>query len=285
MTVALPTASTHEIISFCFFFFQNVLDYSLDNCNNTGTLFNPTNAAANNTQCNQSNINACRVGDLSTKLGYLSIDDSPINGVADAWTDGNLFNYTYVGRSIAIRAANGGNQIIACAPIVPAAQITARANRPPNGSLFTLNQRSPFDPTYIILPANLPVGDYQINQDGNIRNDDTCYSNMVFTPFTPNLNDNTTDSFAAGNLSGKHDFVAGRKIEDIILPLSNRGSALGHNFMITPDADNTSCGTVDLPTASNGDVRVVLAYAVINTTTRLGNLHLVSTAFLFCDLQ
>ena len=215
------------------------------------------------------------MGDLSAKLGYVTINSNPINGMADAWTDGNLHDYTYVGLSVAIRAADGGDQIIACTQIVPVAQIMARANQPPQSSLFTLCQRSPFDPTYINLPADLPAGDYQINPDGNIRENDMCYSDMVFTPFTPDASENTSDSFAAGNLSGKHNFVAGSSIEDIILPLSNRGSALGHNFMITPTTGNVSCGTIDLPTASN-DVRVVVANVSINTAGVLGTLYLVS---------
>ena len=213
------------------------------------------------------------MGDLSAKLGYITINSNPINSLGDAWTDANLYNYTYVGRSVAIRAANRGDQILACAQIVPVAQIMARANRPPQSSLFTLRQRSPFDPTYINLP-DLPAGDYQINPDGNIRDDDDmCYSNMVFTPFTPDASENTSDSFAAGDLSGKHNFVAGSTIEDIILPLSNRGSALGHNFMITPLTGNSSCGTIDLPAASS-DVRVVVAH--VNMSMNIGVIYLVS---------
>ena len=214
------------------------------------------------------------MGDLSAKLGYITINSNPINSLGDAWTDANLYSYTYVGRSVAIRAANRGDQILACAQIVPVAQIMARANRPPQSSLFTLRQRSPFDPTYINLPADLPPGDYQINPDGNIRDDDDrCYSNMVFTPFTPDTSENTSDSFAAGDLSGKHNFVAGSTIEDIILPLSNRGSALGHNFMITPPTGNSSCGTIDLPAASS-DVRVVVAH--VNMSMNIGVIYLVS---------
>ena len=196
--------------------------------------------------------------------------------MGDAWTDANLYSHTYVGLSVAIRAENRGDQIITCAQIVPVAQIMARAYRPPQSSLFTLRQRSPFDPTYINLPANLPVGDYQINPDGNIRDDDMCYSNMVFMPFTPDTSENTLDSLAAGNLSGKHDFVAGSTIEDIILPLSNRGSALGHNFMMTPSSGDPSCGTIDLPAASS-DVGVVVAHASINMSIDIGVIYLVST--------
>ena len=239
-------------------------------------MFNPTNAEANSPQCSPSNISYCRVGDLSAKLGYVTIDSNPIDGMADAWTDGNLYYYTYVGQSVAIRAADRGDQILACTRIVPVAQIVARANRPPESSLFTLRQRSPFDPTYINLPADLPAGDYQINPDGNIRENDMCYSDMVFTPFNPDLSENTSDSFAAGNLSGKHNFVAGSTIEDIILPLSNRGSALGHNFMITPTSGDPSCGTIDLPTASDS-VRVVVGHVRINMSIDLGVIYVVST--------
>lgn len=241
-------------------------------------MFNPTNADANNPQCNTSNIGACRVGDLSAKLGYVTINSNPMDGMAGAWTDGNLFDYDYVGRSIAIQTANGDDQILACAPIIPVAQIMARANRPPNSSLFTLIQRSPFDPTYINLPADLPNGDYQINRDGNIRDDSMCYSDVVFAPFTPDTSEDTLDSFPVGDLSGKHNFVANRSIEDIILPLSNRDSALGHNFMLTPTTGDPSCGTIDLPVASNNR-RLVVAHALITTTSTtamLGSLYLVS---------
>ena len=240
-----------------------------------GFLFNPTDADANNPQCGPSNIAACRVGDLSAKLGYFTVHSNPNSDMANAWTDGNLYSYTYVGLSIAIRAANSGDEIIACAQIVPVAQIMARANRPPDSSLFTLYQRSPFDPTYINLPAELPAGDYQINPDGNIRDDAICYSDMVFTPFTPDTSQSTLDSFAAGNLSGKHNFVANNLIEDIILPLSNRGSALGHNFMITGTNDS-SCGTIDFPVASD-TVSVIVAQIMINPTSMIGNMYMVST--------
>ena len=238
-------------------------------------MFNPTNADANNPQCRPSNIAACRVGDLSAKLGYISINSNPNSDMANAWTDGNLYSYTYVGLSIAIRAANSGDEIIACAQIVPVAQIMARANRPPDSSLFTLYQWSPFDPTYINLPVDLPAGNYQINPDGNIRDDATCYSNMVFTPFTPDTSQSTLDSFAAGNLSGKHNFVANNLVEDIILPLSNRGSALGHNFMIT-GTNGPSCGTIDFPMVSD-TVIVVVVHIMINAPGMTGNLYMVST--------
>jgi len=217
------------------------------------------------------------VGDLSAKLGYVTINSSPMGGKAGAWTDGNLFNHDYVGRSIAILDANDGDQILACAQIIPVAQIMARANRPPDSMLFTLTQRSPFDPTYINLPANLPNGDYQINPDGNIRDDDMCYSDMFYEPFVPDMSESTLDSFAVGNLSGKHNFVAGRSIEDIILPLSNHGSSLGHNFMLTPTTGNPSCGTIDLPIPSNSR-SVVIARVVINTEEMSGSLYLVSSA-------
>ena len=248
------------------------MDYSLDTCTDIGSLFNP---AAGDPDCGPSNTTACRVGDLSAKLGYVTINSSPLDRGADAWTDDNLYYYSYVGQTIAIRATQG-DQIIACTQIVPVAQIMARAYQPPQGSLFTLRQRSPFDPTYINLPADLLAGNYLINRDGNIRSDDTCYSPMVFTPFDPNLNVNTLDSFAAGNLSGKHDFVADSMIEDIILPLSNRGSALGHNFMLTQMTGNASCGTIDLPMASSG-VRVIRANVYINVSSFFGNIYLVSS--------
>ena len=182
-----------------------------------------------------------------------------------AWTDANLYNHNIVGRSIGLHVPDNGDEILACAPILPVTGITARANRPPINSLFTLKQRSPFDPTDIYLPIGLPDGNYQINMDGNIRNDDTCYSDMVFTPFTPDNEETTLESFAAGNLSGKHDFVANRRIQDIILPLSTLSSALGHNFITTP---NTSCGTIDLPLASD-DVVIVTAQVHFNDSVQL----------------
>ena len=257
-------------------FYQSVLDYSGDTCTGIGSLFNPTNAEADDPDCSPSNTTTCIVGDLSAKLGNITINSSPLDTTAFAWTDYNLYYYPqYVGLTVAIRATQG-DQIIACTQIVPVAQIMARAYQPPQSSLFTLRQRTPFDPTYINLPTNLLAGAYQINRDGNIRNDDTCYSPMVFEPFVPNMNVNTLDSFAAGNLSGKHNFVANSMIEDIILPLSNRGSALGHNFMFTSMTGDPSCGTIDLPMATN-DVRVVRANVSFNNSSFLGNIYLVSS--------
>ena len=255
------------------------MDYSRDNCTDIGSLYNPTNATADDPNCSPSNTSACRVGDLSTKLGDVDINGSPVGGMAFAWTDDNLYYYPYVRQTVAIRAVQG-DQIIACAQILPVAQIMSRAYRPAQSSMFTLRQRSPFDPTYIKLPVGLLAGAYQINPDGNIRGDDTCYSTMVFEPFVPNLSVNTSDSFAVGNLSGKHNFVADSMIEDIILPLSNRASALGHNFMFTPMNGDPSCGTIDLPMAS-GDVRVIRANVSLNTSSNvssfLGSIYLVSS--------
>ena len=39
-----------------------------------GSLYNPTNAAVDNPGCGPSNTTACRVGDLSAKLGYVTIN-------------------------------------------------------------------------------------------------------------------------------------------------------------------------------------------------------------------
>jgi len=245
------------------------VDYPQGNCNNLGTIFNPTNVVSNSPQCNTSNIDACRVGDLSAKLGNLIVNENPADAKTTAWTDANLYDYTIVGRSIGLHVADNGDDILACSPILPVTGITARANRPPNNSLFILRQRSPFDPTDIYLPADLPPGNYQINTDGNIRNDDTCYNDMVFTPFTPDNEETTLESFAAGNLSAKHDFVANRMIEDIILPLSTLSSALGHNFMISSDIGNSSCGTIDLPLASDDDVVIVIAQVYFNDSVQL----------------
>lgn len=243
------------------------MNYPQGNCNNLGTIFNPTDAGADDPQCSPTNIGACRVGDLSAKLGTVIVNTNPANAKTTAWTDANLYDYDIVGRSIVLRVADNGDDILACAPILPVAGITARANRPPNNSLFTLRQQSRFDPTSIYLPPNLPAGDYQINTDGNIRSDDTCYSDMVFTPFTPDDQETTLESFAAGNLSGKHNFVADRTIEDIILPLSTLSSALGHNFMIT--SNTTSCGTIDLPLASDANVYIVTARVYFNDSVQL----------------
>ena len=97
-------------------------------------MYNPTNIEVNNPQCDAFNIESCRVGDLSNKLGYVNIARYTSVPMRDAWIDGNLYNHNYVGRSIAIHAEEGGFEIIACAQIVPEAQIMARAYRPPNNS-------------------------------------------------------------------------------------------------------------------------------------------------------
>ena len=255
------------------------MDYPQGTCT-LGSIFNPTSETSDNPQCSPSNIDACRIGDLSAKLGNVIINSNPANAKTTAWTDANLYDYTIVGRIIGLHVANNGDDILACAPILPVTGITARANRPPNNSLFTLSQRSRFDPTDIYLPANLPTGYYQINRDGNIRIDDTCYSDMVFTPFTPDNEETTLESFAAGNLTGKHDFVADRMLQDIILPLSTLSSALGHNFVITPDTGNRSCGTIDLPMASDGSVIIVTAQVYFNDSVQLSgsNVYMVKLA-------
>ena len=130
--------------------------------------------------------------------------------------------------------------------------------------LSYLNPAKKIGPVRSEFYTSSPVRSEEYTQP--IRSDDTCYSSLVFTPFDPNLNVDTLDSFAAGNLSGKHYFVADSMIEDLILPLSNRGSALGHNFMLTQMTGNASCGTIDLQMASNG-VMVIRANVYINVSS------------------
>ena len=248
---------------------------------NLGGLHNPTNADIGAPECNSSNIDACAVGDLSGKLGTISVSDNPIGGMIGAWTDGNLRDYLLNNRflSVGLRVANGGQELLACANIVELAVTSGIANT--DRTLFTVSQRSPFDPTTIYVDTNVPMADYQINIDGNVRDaiprDTTCYSNEVFEPFAPfdAINTNATfDTNAVGNLSGKHMIVGGAVLSDKILPLTNRYSALGHNMMVTPtDGSSATCGTLDFVSGEN--VRIIRAFANFDGDTMTGYVRLV----------
>ena len=248
---------------------------------NLGGLYNPTgaNGDVDASECSPSNIDACAVGDLSGKLGTISVSDNPIGGMIGAWTDGNLHNYPINRLSVGLHVANGGQELLACANIVELDVTSGIANT--DRTLFTVSQRSPFDPTTIYVDTNVPMADYQINIDGNVRDaiprDTICYSNEVFKPFAPfdAINTNATfDTNAVGNLSGKHLIVGDAVLSDKILPLTNRYSALGHNVMVTPtDGSSATCGTLDFVSGEN--VRIIRAFASFDGDTMTGYVHLV----------
>ena len=259
---------------------QSSLEYSQGICSNLGPIFNPTEVDGGS--CDPSDISACVVGDLSGKLGSISVSGNPIGGTIGAWTDGNLHLYSdnIDSFSIGLHVANGGEDLLACANIVELPVTNAIVNTATADALFTINQRSPFDPTVIYVGADIPVADYQITRDGNIReaSNTMCYSDVTYQPFEPfqatgNLNA-TFDSNAVGNLSGKHMIVGGAVLSDEILPLTNLYSALGHNLMITPsDSSPTTCATLNLNSGSN--TRVVQATAGFDSDTMSGYVHLV----------
>lgn len=259
-------------------FAQSILEYSQGVCN-LGQLYNPTEVDINAPECNASNIDACAVGDLSGKLGTISISDNPIGGAIGAWTDGNLHNYNISRKSIGLfRVSNGVQQVLACANIVELTATNGIVNT--DNILFTTSQRSPFDPTMINVAAGVPEADYQINLDGNVRDDGStmCYSNEVYQPFEPfqAVNTNVTfDTYAVGDLSGKHMIQGGAVLSDKILPLSNLYSALGHNVMVTPnDGSSATCGTLGFTSGSN--VRIIRASAGFDSDTMTGRVYLVS---------
>ena len=246
---------------------------------NLGGLYNPTNADINALECNSSNIDACAVGDLSGKLGTISVSGNPIGGTIGAWTDGNLRNFSINRLSVGLRAANGGDELLACANIVELAATSGIAYT--DRTLFTVSQHSPFDPTTINVNTNVPMGDYQINVVGNVRDadsmDTTCYSSEVFQPFKPFYPNNTNATFdtnAVGNLSGKHMIAGGAVLTDKILPLTNLYSALGHNVMVTPaDGSPATCGTLGFESGNN--IRIVRASANFDGDTMTGYVRLV----------
>ena len=254
-----------------------MLDYSQGICSNLslGPVLDTPGVPMDAPECSPSNITGCTIGDLSSKLGTISVSANPIGGVINAWTDGNLHNSTINNRSIVLRAANGSQELLACTNIV---ELTAT-----NGivdtdrTLFTITQRSPFDPTLISVGASIPTASYQINVDGNVRDSSTrnCYSDEVFEPFQATNTNVTVDSYPVGALSSKHAIMSGDVLSDTILPLSNRYSALGHNVMITPDdGSSATCATLSFPSGSN--VRIVQATADFNGNQMTGVMRFVS---------
>lgn len=206
-----------------------------------------------------------------------------------AWTDGNLHNYTINGQSVGIYVSNS-EQPLACANIVELPVTSGIVDV--DTTLFTMSQRSPFDPTIINVGVDIPMADYQINNDGNVRDNmqgmqsTTCYSNMVyqpFEPFQPVDNNVTLDSYAVGNLSSKHMIEGGLALSDKILPLTNLYSALGHNVMVTPnDGSRATCGTLGFTEGSN--VRIIRASAGFDSDAMTGYVRLVSDIS-YCNLN
>ena len=271
--------------------------YVKGNCSEVGPHYNPLGVDVDDpnyaTYCNPSNISSCEVGDLSNKLGTINIAADPNAASYHAWTDANLHMYDIVNRSVAVHAAERGSPIIACAPLIPFSSLQAVAYRPPDASLFSLSQPSPFDPTMVTAAVNLSAGTYQINRDGNIRtnNDRTCYSDMVLSPFDLFPNVSTEDGFALGDISGKHgsSFVEGDSFESDYFPLFNRYSTLGHNLMVN-QSGSVSCGTLN----PSGSINVVQAW--VNFTSPMMNgwitfvsrfqcyiLHFISTKYTASD--
>ena len=233
--------------------------------------------------CNSSNIDACPIGDLSSKLGTISVSGNPIGGMIGAWTDSNLHTADINGLSIGLHVFNGGEDLLACTNIVELPATSGIVGT--DTTLFTTRQRSPFDPTIINVGANVPMATYQINLDGNVRDPPStnCYSNMVFQPFEPFQGINTTatlDSYPVGDLSGKQTIVGGAVLSDNMLPLTNLYSALGHNVMVTPsDGSSVTCGTLGFTSGDNA--RIVQATAGFDSDQMTGYVRLVSYIDLF----
>jgi len=259
------------------------VDYTQGDCESIGSLFDPNGVGTESPDCSPSNIASCAVGDLSSKLGTIEVSGNPVSGGINAWTDGNLFNYNISGLNVGLRVRDGGATLLACAPIVELIEHRASAELSGSrqgGSIsqisqFTVSQQSPFDST--MLSGDIGAS-YTINDDGNIREarDVTCYSPDIFTPFQPfetgvNPTD-TLDTARVGDLPTKRDIVGGSFTQDTILPLSNRYSVLGHNFLINA-AD--TCGTLNFYTGEN--VQTIQASAVFDSSTMTGSVDLVST--------
>ena len=263
------------------------MNYTQGDCGNIGPMFDPTNKTGS-PNCSPSNISFCAVGDLSSKLGTIEVSSNPVSNGINAWTDGNLFNYDIRGLNVGLHERGGGTTLLACAPIVEL--IGDRASGELSGRLqsgrislisqFTLSQQSPFDST--VLSGDVGT----INDDGNIRvpRDTTCYSPNIFTPFQPfqigvNPTD-TLDTASVGDLPAKRDIAEESFTQDTILPLSNRYSVLGHNFVVNT-AD--TCGTLNFYT--NGSITTVRASAVFDSSTMTGSVDLVSAHYTICCLE
>jgi len=252
-------------------------------CSEAGPHYNPDgidiNADDYMINCNPANINSCVVGDLSNKLGLLEIAIDPSSVTQHAWTDGNLHMYDVTYRTVAIHAEERGDPMIACAPLIPLAQLQATAYRPPTDSLFTLGQRSPYDPTMVLSSVDLSANSYQINRDGNIRTtgSSTCYSDMVYSPFDVSDGVSTEDSYDLGNITGKYiaSMATGQMFNSEYFPLFNQYSILGHNFMVD-ESGTVTCGTLN---PSGSSVSVVQAWVNFNSPTMNGWITFVSRLY------
>jgi len=249
-------------------------------CSEAGPHYNPDgidiNAVDYMLNCNPANISNCVVGDLSNKLGLLEIAIDPSSVTQHAWTDANLHMYDVTYRTVAIHAEERGDPMIACAPLVPLAPLRATAYRPPDNSLFTLSQRSPYDPTMVTSSVDLSANSYQINRDGNVRTagSNMCYSDMVYSPFDVFDGVSTEDSYDLGNITGKYiaSMAAGQIFNSEYFPLFNRYSILGHNFMVA-ESGTATCGSIN---PSGSSISVVQAWVNFNSPMMNGWITFVS---------
>ena len=222
--------------------------------------------------CNPANISNCVVGDLSNKLGLLEIAIDPSSVTQHTWTDANLHMYDITYRTVAIHAEERGDPMIACAPLLPLAPLRATAYRP----LFTLSQRSPYDPTMVTSSVDLSANSYQINRDGNVRTagSNLCYSDMVYSPFDAFDGVSTEDSYDLGNITGKYiaSMATGQIFNSEYFPLFNRYSILGHNFMVG-ESGTATCGSLN---PSGSSISVVQAWVNFNSPMMNGWITFVS---------
>ena len=185
-----------------------------------GNIYNPDMVGG---ACNPGDGAGCAVGDLSGRMGDLSVEGGAVEGgaVELVLTDPALSEGLEEGLQLAV-----GSE---CAPISLLPPLTATTE----GVLLT--QQSPLDLTEVRLPQGKR---YQIH-----TSHDCQWTGGIFdprgagsAPFGPTL-----DSFPFGDLSGK----AGSSLQysDPYLPLSGPDSVVGRTLVVTEtDGTVSGCG-------------------------------------------
>ena len=272
----------------CIFYLQPSPQYREGICSTIGGHFNPFNANISdpsyNTNCGVDNITNCEVGDLSNKLGRITVSSKPLDYSQYSFLFHDSFlNLTGTNsidnRSIAIHSLEGPVQ--GCAPLIEVETLSVATF----DNFFHASQNSRFGLTHTEPHRAYSNPDYRIFAAAVAPNQ-LCKAafeaghSVVYNPHkAPTLDgtDNTPDQYSVGNLSAKHGNIAsGGYFNE--LPIHGietiAGHSLGLSYSLT-DSRSTmyTCRTLRPEYADMANVK--MAKATFNASV-VGAVYFVS---------
>ncbi|XP_064602134.1 uncharacterized protein LOC135468049 [Liolophura sinensis] len=230
-------------------------------CENLGTIFNPA-GAVEGVDCQAGNHFNCSVGDLTAKLGKVSVG-AEMSGARHLTSDANLpltGGQSIADKALALLDANGA--IITCANIKAFQTKMATAFFSMDGIQGNLKfvQDSPYDPTLVqvnLFGLKSKAGGYHVHDfpvPQRISKDDkVCSGDSVsghWNPFmwvkatSPAEGSGTSDQYEVGDLSGKYGLLTGlsqlqTNYTDWNLPLFGKNSIIGRSIVIHRSSDGS----------------------------------------------